>query len=230
MPAKILGISGSPIQNSNTDRAVKAALAAAGMDSEFIKLSELDVEPCRGCLACVSDNHCVVADDGQMLAEKFRAARAFILGTFTPYSSLDARSKAFMERMYCLRHLTGLNRGKIGAAVITTACDPDDPQLPPAASTTASQIAFWMLEEGMVNAGHMVLPGNVPCIRCGHGDRCPQSGIAMLHGPQATVASVGVRSFADDSGLLAAAEELGRRVAQMVSEWSTVDGIDGSPP
>jgi multimeric flavodoxin WrbA len=218
MSATVLGISGSPIKNSNTDRAVHEILRRAGLESEFIKLSDLHFEPCRACLGCVKTNECVVMDDAQMLAKKFRAAKAFVLGGFTPYSSLDARTKMFMERMYCLRHQTGLNRGKLGASVITTACAPGAPGLPPAAQTATSQIAFWMMEEGMVNLGTLVVLGNVPCIKCGHGDDCPMSGVKMLHGPEATVASVGVHTFEDDAALLANARELGEKIRQAVEK------------
>ena len=216
MTAQVLGISGSPIPNSNTDRAVKHVLEHTGLSTEFIKLSDLRMEPCRACLGCKENNHCVVQDDGPALAEKFRQARAFVLGAYTPYSSLDARSKTFMERMYCLRHQTGLNRGKIGASVITTACPPDVPGMPPAAQTATSQIAFWMMEEGMVNLGHIVILGNVPCIKCGHGDDCPMSGVKMLHGPDATVASLGVRTFEGDQALMQSAQEVGRKIREAV--------------
>ena len=39
MYPQIIGISGSPIKNSNTDRLVQAVLAASGLKSEFVKLS-----------------------------------------------------------------------------------------------------------------------------------------------------------------------------------------------
>ncbi|BBO91981.1 hypothetical protein DSCOOX_51610 [Desulfosarcina ovata subsp. ovata] len=35
---KVLGVSGSPIKNSNTDRALKAVLNATECETEFIKL------------------------------------------------------------------------------------------------------------------------------------------------------------------------------------------------
>ena len=124
MSAQILGISGSPIPESNTDRAVKHILELTGLRTEFVKLSGLSLEPCRAGLGCASGNRCVVSDDGPAVAEKFAAARGFVLGGFTPYSSLDARSKAFMERMYCLRHRRMGNAGKAGVAVITAACPP----------------------------------------------------------------------------------------------------------
>lgn len=38
---KVVGVSGSPIPDSNTDRAVRMALEATGLETEFIKLSVL---------------------------------------------------------------------------------------------------------------------------------------------------------------------------------------------
>jgi hypothetical protein len=75
-----------------------------------------------------------------------------------------------------------------------------------------------MMEEGIQDLGSMVVLGNVPCIRCGHGDECPASGIHMIHGPQATVASVGVRRFEDDPSLLASAQTLGEKIRKAVLE------------
>jgi multimeric flavodoxin WrbA len=216
MPARILGISGSPIPDSNTDQAVRQVLDASGLEAEFVKLSTLRMEPCRACLGCKESNVCVVDDDSRPLAEKFRDADAFVLGAFTPYSSLDGRSKTFMERMYCLRHQTGLNAGKVGAAVITTACPPGAEELPPAAKTATSQVAFWMMEEGMTHVGTMVVLGNVPCIRCGHGDDCAMSGIGMLFGEEATVESVGVNRFEDDVTNIESAMALGRAIREAV--------------
>ena len=37
MVLRILGVSGSPVPNSNTDRAVKAVLEASGLESELVK-------------------------------------------------------------------------------------------------------------------------------------------------------------------------------------------------
>ncbi|NQU09405.1 flavodoxin family protein [bacterium] len=213
---QVLGISGSPIPNSNTDRAVRAILEHTGLATAFIKLSDLQMEPCRACLGCVKTNECVVQDDARDLAHRFRDAKAFVVGAYTPYSSLDARTKTFMERMYCLRHQTGLNRGKIGAAVITTACDPAKDGLPPAAQTATTQLGVWMMEEGMVNLGAMVLLGNVPCIKCGHGDDCAMSGVKMLHGGEATVSSVGVQRFEEDPAAVAAARDLGQQIREAV--------------
>ena len=48
MNTAVLGISGSPVKNSNTDRLIKAVLAATGLEFEFVKLSQTN-GPSSGC-------------------------------------------------------------------------------------------------------------------------------------------------------------------------------------
>ncbi len=210
---KVLGVSGSPIKNSNTDQALQCALAATGLATEFIKLKEYTVAPCQACLGCVKTNRCVIEDDGIMLAEKAREADALIIAGFTPYSSLDARTKAFIERLYPLRHNHGFMAGKPGGAIITCAVPPGAEMLPPACDFGINAIKFYMMEEGMEFMGEVRVNGNVPCIKCGHGDECRMSGIKMLHGPGATVESVGVQNFQEQAEARLAAEQLGQAIA-----------------
>ena len=40
MSIKVLGISGSPVPNSNTDRLVMQVLQSSGLEYEFVKLSD----------------------------------------------------------------------------------------------------------------------------------------------------------------------------------------------
>lgn len=68
---EILGASGSPLYSSNTDRALKVALEATGLETEFIKLVEYKTTPCRACIGCVETTRCVnTSDDGIFLAAK----------------------------------------------------------------------------------------------------------------------------------------------------------------
>ena len=63
MRPQIIGISGSPIKNSNTDRLIQAVLESSGLSFEFVKLSKISVRPCMACLGCKKDNICKVKDD-----------------------------------------------------------------------------------------------------------------------------------------------------------------------
>ncbi|MBZ0154857.1 MAG: flavodoxin family protein [Alphaproteobacteria bacterium] len=211
---KVLGVSGSPIPDSNTDRALKAALEATGVETEFLKLSDYSVEPCRACLGCVATNRCVIEDDGVLLAEKAREADALIIACYTPYSSVDGRTKAFLERLYPLRHLRGLMAGKPGGVIVTTAVPEGAAGLPPAFDMAKNAVMFYMMEEGMRFEGAVRVMGNVPCVKCGNGDDCSMSGLKMLNGPDATVASVGIRRFEDQGDAVREAVDLGRKIAR----------------
>ncbi len=210
---KILGVSGSPIENSNTDRALKLALESTGMETEFIKLSDYEVAPCKACLECVKTNRCVIEDDGIVLAEKAKEADALIIAGFTPYSSLDARTKAFIERLYPLRHTHGYMAGKPGGAIITCAIPPGNEMLPPACETGINSIKYYMLEEGMEFVGAVRVLGNVPCIKCGQGDECKMSAVKMIYGPDKTVSSVEIATFEEQPEAVKAAIRLGKEIA-----------------
>jgi multimeric flavodoxin WrbA len=208
----VLGVSGSPRRDGNNVRAVRAVLEATGCRSDFVHLIEYRVEPCRACLACVRTGRCVINDDAPALAGRVREADALVVGGFTPYSSLDARSKAFLERLYPLRHEQAANRGKPGAAVVTHAIPDGDESLPPAADMAVNAIMFFMMEEEMEFCGSVKVLGNVPCVACGKGDSCPTSGLGMIFGEGATIESVGIQSFEDQPAAVDAARSVGRAI------------------
>ena len=209
---KVLGVSGSPVKNSNTDRALKIALEATCMKSEFIKLSDYTFGSCDACLGCITTNKCIKKDDGVMLAEKTYKADALIIAGFTTYSSLDSRTKAYMERLYPLRHRNGLMAGKPGGAIVTCAIPPDHEQMPSSAEIGIDAIKHYMMEERMNYFGGVSLLGNVPCIRCGDEGQCQMSGLKMIHGKDATLESVGISDFEKDPDKVAELKKLGEAI------------------
>ena len=211
---KVLGVSGSPVFNSNTDRALKVALEATGLETEFVKLVDYKINPCRACIGCVDTNRCVNRDDdGILLAEKAKEADALIIACYTPYSTIDSLTKAFIERLYPLRHQRGFMAGKPGGAIVTCAVPAANKALPPAGDMGVNAIMFYMMEEGMNFVGSVKILGNVPCIKCGYGNECKTSGIKMIFGNDATVQSVGVNKFEEQLDAFNAAHELGKRIA-----------------
>ena len=139
MSIEVLGISGSPIENSNTDRLIKAVLDATELKCEFVKLSRINVRPCLACKKCVPDNICKVKDDFPELAEKIKKAGALIIGAYIPYKQIDGFTKALLERFWSLRHVTNLLRGKLCATVLT--------YLSPAAAENTNQALSIQLKE-----------------------------------------------------------------------------------
>lgn len=83
---KILGISAGT-KNGNNDAMCKEALMAAkeaGADIEFIRLLDLDLKHCTGCIACVKTlmsgrgNICALKDDFEWLRDKMLDADGII--------------------------------------------------------------------------------------------------------------------------------------------------------
>lgn len=211
---KVLGVSGSPICDGNTDRAIKIVLDATGLETEFVKLVDFKVAPCIACLGCVKTNRCVINDDGILMAEKAKEADALVIGGFTPYSTLDSRTKAFIERLYPLRHTHGFMKGKPGGAVITSAVPCGNETLPPAGEMGVNAVQFYMMEEGMNFLGAVKILGNVPCVKCGNGDECGMSGLKMIYGSSATVDSVGINVLEEQPEVMRGARELGEKIAR----------------
>jgi len=89
----------------------------------------------------VQTNRCInTKDDGIVLAEKAKDADALIIGYYTPYSSIDSRTKAFLERLYPLRHVHGFMRNKPGGAIVTCAVSAEHKGLPPACDIAINAI------------------------------------------------------------------------------------------
>lgn len=160
---KVLGISGSPTKDSNTDALVKAILDATGAETEFIKLSGIKVGPCIACMKCVCTNECVINDDFKWLSKKVMDADAIVVGSPTYYGAASAFMKAFIERLYSKRHVKLLMRGKIAATVAVGVA-------------AEKMVAEWMgnaLRAGGVEiVGSMTAKGTPCCFVCGPGETC----------------------------------------------------------
>lgn len=182
MKPQVIGISGSPIKNSNTDRVVQAVLKNTGLETEFIKLSKRKVQPCIACLGCTKDNKCKVKDDFQEIAEKVKHAGAIVVGGYPPYGTIDAFTKAFLERLFSLRHQNGLNRGKLAVTVVTGIG-----RGAPGLDEASNQIAQALTMEGMEVLGQLRVVGNTECLVCGFGQSCPMSSLPWVFGEDTEV-------------------------------------------
>ncbi len=209
MKPQILGISGSPIKNSNTDRIVKHVLASTDLESEFIKLSSINVRPCRACKKCVEDNICKVKDDFQPIAEKLKRADAIVVGSYCPYSSIDAYTKAFLERLWSLRHVNNLVKGKVAVTVVTGLA-------PEITGKVNEMLAMEMNMDRMNLIGQINVTGNVPCLICGKGDECEMSGVPLLFGEGAKASVDKCIAVEDQTDAWNQAESLGKQIRNIL--------------
>lgn len=173
----IIGFSGSPIKNSNTDRLVKHFLESTGQEYEFIKLSDYNIRPCRGCLACVKTDTCIQKDDFAPIEAKIKKADALVVGFYTPFSMIDAYTKSLLERLYSMHHnvlLEGKYFVSIGSCVMAGCTEP-----------IHASIAMEAMMERMKHVGTINIQGSLPCAVCGRGEDCPHGFLKMLYGPEA---------------------------------------------
>lgn len=204
--AKLIGFSGSPMPNSNTDKAVIKILEESSIEYEFIKLSKLNIAPCRACKACVKDNICKVKDDFPALAEKMKEADGYVFGVYTPYMMADAFSKSLLERMWSMRHNTALNAGKLCISVVNSC-------VPALADSVHDAIAMENKMEDMINVGRLTIAGKPPCIGCGSGHTCIKSNALKELNGNPDGAHLFVK-FEDQKEVYEKAKELGQELGR----------------
>lgn len=213
MDPQIMGISGSPVKDSNTDRLVKRIMAASGQWGQFVKLSSLRIQPCLACYGCAGDNICRVKDDFPPLAERLSRAKAMIIGCFPTFGSLNGFTKVFLERMYSLGHWGQIMRGKT-AAVVVTGLGRGTVGL----DQVADDLTSILERRGMHVVGTVKAIGNAPCLSCGHGEGCFHGALPRLYGEDLTVTPDKFRRIEDQPQVLEEADRVGRELAKINPE------------
>jgi len=174
----IIGISGSPIIDGNTDRIIKAILEKSGKETLFINLSKLDFCPCRNCAhLCGTTNECGVMDDLQPYISKIPEAEALILGSPIQHGNMTGWMFSFITRLWCLYQVKKLLEGKpavfvsVGIHTLETQNGIDTFQRAATYSTRLNVL------------GHLYYNSRTPpCYKCGAGSYCKVGGLWNLLG------------------------------------------------
>jgi multimeric flavodoxin WrbA len=117
---KILAISGSPRDDSNTEKIMFSVIEGAedaGHTSEFIKLNDFNVSPCQACGFCREkpENKCKLTDDGVKILDKTIECDVLIFGSPVYMGGISAQAKAYIDRWYSFKdanRITKLNRDR----------------------------------------------------------------------------------------------------------------------
>ena len=107
----ILGISGSPRKDANTDRMLQYALEAAksvgDIETETIYLRDYEIHNCKGCFACCREagardggiHACALFRDGMdAIYPKLKACDGLILASPVYFGTISTQMKQFMDR------------------------------------------------------------------------------------------------------------------------------------
>ena len=117
---KIIGISGSPRVDGNTEILVKEALEGArlkGAEIEFVALSGKQINGCLACATCGKDGKCIIDDDMQAVYPRLMAADGVIIGTPIYYGMMASQTKAFIDRTSLLSKMGKKMEGKVGGVI-----------------------------------------------------------------------------------------------------------------
>ena len=116
---KVIGISGSPRKNGNSEILLRKALEPFKDKNwkivEF-NLSNQNVLPCDGCDTCVSSNSCKINDDMNILYDELKEFDAMIIASPAYYRNVTSQLKALFDRTYALTNYR-LLKGKLGGAI-----------------------------------------------------------------------------------------------------------------
>ncbi len=114
----ILGISGTPRKNGNSEILLNAALEPfyeAKWDVTRILLSEKKIEMCIGCETCCENQKCFINDDMLEIYEAFTVCDAVIISSPAYWRNVPAQLKAVFDRTYGAKSKP--LKGKPGGAI-----------------------------------------------------------------------------------------------------------------
>jgi len=173
----IVGISGSPIINGNTDRMTMAILEESGRDTRFINLSQLQFGSCRGCAHhCATTGMCGVKDELHAHLTDIRDADALVIGSPVHHGTMTAWMTSFFSRLWCFLHENETLSHR-PVVFISTGID-SIPEQGPATfgASLVNRHKFNVL-------GHLYFQSLVPpCFKCGKGDVCQCGGLWRMVG------------------------------------------------
>jgi multimeric flavodoxin WrbA len=136
----VLGFSGSPRKNGNSDILLQTVLAGAeqeGVSGEWYNLTGIQFTGCIGCEQCRRGTLCTGLIDGMsLLYPKILDARGLVLVSPTHTYNVTSWMKAFIDRLYCFYDFTDDRprgwssrlAGQHRKAVIAAVCEQESPE------------------------------------------------------------------------------------------------------
>lgn len=119
---KVLGLVASQRKLGNTEMLVKEVLANTGDDctKEMIRLTDLNLEYCKACYACLSrENNCRIQDDLAFLLGKIQEADAVVLGAPVYFLGPHGVIKLLQDRFLSVGSKGDLYQGKRCVTITT---------------------------------------------------------------------------------------------------------------
>lgn len=99
---KVLAIIGSMRRMGNCELFAKAVSANIPVKHtlQLVRLPDLDILPCRGCYACVTEGECRIRDDIHFLIDRIVSADALIIASPVYFLGTHASVKRLLDRAF----------------------------------------------------------------------------------------------------------------------------------
>lgn len=134
----ILGLSGSPRLNGNSDILLKNIISGAfveNVSSDHLNLTKVHFQGCIGCERCRKDKICTGLIDGMsVLYNQILSSKGLVLVSPTHNYNVTSWMKAFIDRLYCFynfendrpRSWSSQLAGQGRKAVVAAICEQED--------------------------------------------------------------------------------------------------------
>lgn len=210
----ILALHSSPVPRGNLERMMLRVCKASGRPFEIIRLAEMHIKPCRGCLECAKTRRCIQMDGMSELYGRLEKAKGYVIGGVNFNDRLNAAGHLFLERLYPLYHRDPVFRGK---PVVIAAVGGESPAAAEKDLKDYLEKIFFFDIMGCVS----FRSGIYPCFSCGFGTRCPVSMPALHWSPEACddfrkTGRGSFNRFEDDERTASLCDCLGRSLGRAV--------------
>jgi multimeric flavodoxin WrbA len=127
---KIIGLTGSPRDGSNSEVLVNEILAGAseaGAETKSFNLVKMDIKPCIACMYCKTHGgQCATNDDMQEIYKELKEADGFVVGSPLYFGQLSAQSKLFIDRLFAFYNPEAGEIERKKVAFVFSQGNPDD--------------------------------------------------------------------------------------------------------
>lgn len=124
---KIIILQGSPNKNGSTSilaEEFSRGAEEAGHTVVRFDLTDLDIRPCTGCVACGYEGPCVQHDDNQKIRSEILSADMVVFATPLYYYGMSAQLKTVIDR-FCAYN-SSITRKHMRSALLSVAWNSDD--------------------------------------------------------------------------------------------------------
>jgi len=154
MTIKVLGICGSPKREKSSSeflliKALEAAEALGGVETELLRLADKEILPCTGCDNCVRQKPCPedAKDDVPNVLDKMEGAHAILFASPSYFATVPGLLKNLIDRSRTRKMLDHKLRDKVVGILVAAGLRHGGQE------TTAGTIINYALGQGMIVAG-----------------------------------------------------------------------------